>query len=193
MEVVSLQVCDLECLHLLVGDLDALLVGVGVEYRLDRQTGLGGGRRDRLDDNLVGFQGSTAPVHGDRGEHPVLDFVPFGGARWQVAHGDLQTGLGGQLAQFGLPQPQPGAVGPAAVRGDQQRLGVGVGGVADLGPPAADRLDRERADVGIGADVDPAGVRADVTDPVGRYLAQLPDEVVLAQSTLERCRGASVS
>jgi len=65
--------------------------------------------------------------------------------------------------------------------------------VADLGPPAADRLDRERAGVGIGADVDPAGVRADVIDPVGRYLAQLPDEVVLAQSTLERCRGASVS
>src|SRR5674476_1349034 len=86
MEVVSLQVCDLECLHLLVGDLDALLVGVGVEYRLDRQTGLGGGRRDRLDDNLVGFQGSTAPVHGDRGEHPVLDFVHLEvpGGRWHT-------------------------------------------------------------------------------------------------------------
>src|SRR5665811_2550573 len=52
---------------------------------------------------------------------------------------------------------------------------------------AADRLDRERAGVGIGADVDPAGVRADVIDPVGRYLAQLPDEVV----GIGRLRGAA--
>src|SRR5512135_3799635 len=35
------------------------------------------------------------------------------GARWQVKHGDLQAGLGGEPGQLGLPQPQPAAVGPA--------------------------------------------------------------------------------
>jgi hypothetical protein len=56
-EVVSLKVGDLERHHLLVCDLDALLVGVRVEHFPDPQPGLGGGRRDRLDHHLVGFQG----------------------------------------------------------------------------------------------------------------------------------------
>jgi hypothetical protein len=48
-EGVSLQVGDLEGLHFLVCDLDAALVGAGVEFRLDGQPGLGGGRGDGLD------------------------------------------------------------------------------------------------------------------------------------------------
>ena len=50
-------------------------------------------------------QGPAAPVQGDRGEHAVLDLVPLRGARRQVAHGDPQPGLGGQLSELGLPQP----------------------------------------------------------------------------------------
>ena len=56
-ELVSLQVGGLEGLHLLVGDLDTPLVGVGIKGCLDAQPGLGGGRRDGLDDDLVGPQG----------------------------------------------------------------------------------------------------------------------------------------
>src|SRR6185437_4012609 len=55
MEAVSLQVGGVEGLHFLVGDLDAAWVGGGIEFRLDREPGLGGGRRDGLDHHLVGF------------------------------------------------------------------------------------------------------------------------------------------
>ncbi len=41
---------DVETVHLGSADLDAFLVGGGVERALDSQTGLGHGRADRLDD-----------------------------------------------------------------------------------------------------------------------------------------------
>ena len=64
MEQVSLQI---ELAHLGVGDPDAGWVSVGVELRLNRQTGLGGlgGRGgDELDDGLV-----TALKIVDHGQH----------------------------------------------------------------------------------------------------------------------------
>src|SRR5271165_3188265 len=94
-------------------------------------------------------------------------------SRWQVQHGDVQAGFCGERGQLGLPQPQPGAVGPAGISGDQQPPAAGVGCLPDRLPPAADRGDGERAGVVVGADVDPAGVRGQVVDPVGHRLAQL--------------------
>lgn len=97
-----MQVAGLERLHLLIGDLDTTLVGVGVEGGRDGEPGRGGGRGDGLDDDLVGFEGTPAPVQGDRGEQPVLDPVPFRGSRRQVRDGDLQPGLGGELGELSL-------------------------------------------------------------------------------------------
>lgn len=71
MEVVALQ---RQRGHLLVADLDALGVLGGVELGLHGQPGAGGGGGDELHDDLVAFQGAAAPVHGDVGEQPVLDF-----------------------------------------------------------------------------------------------------------------------
>lgn len=76
-------------------------------------------------------------------------------------------------SSFQLPGPGAIAVGAARVGGDQQPWRLRVGSLALSVPPAADRLDRERRGVVIGADVDPAGVRRDVVDPVGDGLVQL--------------------
>jgi hypothetical protein len=76
---------------LVVGDLDAGGVGVGVEFGVDGQAGLGGGRRDAFDDDFMAGQGPAAPVHGDVGEQPVLDPVPLRCAGRQVADGDRQS------------------------------------------------------------------------------------------------------
>src|SRR6266496_3145522 len=165
-------------LHLLVGDLDALLVGAGVQSGLDGQPGRGGGRGDRLNNDFVAGQRPAAPVHGDLGEQTVLNPVPFRGSRREVAHADLQAEFFREPGQLHLPQPQPAAVGTASIGGDQQPGGVRVDGLADLLPPAADRLHRERPGIGVGADVHPAGGGRHVIDPVGDGPAQLALDVM---------------
>ena len=55
----------------------------------------------------------------------MFDLVPFAGSGWEVADGDLQSGLGGQGGEFGLPQAGAVSVGAAAVGGDQQPARVG--------------------------------------------------------------------
>src|SRR3712207_8625800 len=56
----------------------------------------------------------------DEGEQPVLDLVPFAGAGREVADAERQARLVGQPLQLPRPQPQPRAVAPPAVGGDQQ-------------------------------------------------------------------------
>ena len=172
--VLLLQVLDFP-----VGDLDALGVVAGIELGADGQPGAGGGRGDGVHDDLVAGQRPPAPVHRDVGEQPVLDFVPLGCARRQVADGDLQASFCGKGGQLGLPQPGPVPVGPAAVGGDQQPPRAGVGRLAGLVPPGGDRGHREGGGVVVGAHAHPAGVAGHVVHPVGGHLAQLlVDEVM---------------
>ena len=76
-QLVSGQVSCLELCHLLVRDLDAFRVDAGIGHGADRQPGFGGGRCDRLDDDLVGFPRAASPVHRDVAEQPVFDAVPL--------------------------------------------------------------------------------------------------------------------
>src|SRR3712207_7567213 len=52
----------------------------------------------------------------DEGEQPVLDLVPFAGARREVADAERQARLVGQPLQLPLPQPQPRAVDRKSTR-----------------------------------------------------------------------------
>ena len=67
--------------HLGFGDLDAFLVGPGVEGALDFEPGLGACRRDELDDSGVVCERPAAPVLSDAAEQAVLDPVAFRRAR----------------------------------------------------------------------------------------------------------------
>jgi len=117
---------------------------------LDGQTRVGGGG-DGRDDHFVAGQRAATPVHRGVTEQAVLDFVPLGCAWRQVSDGDPQSGLGGQVRQFGFPQPGAVTVRPAAVGANQQPGGRGVQRLPDVFPPAADRLDGEGGGVVIGA------------------------------------------
>ncbi len=68
---------DVETVHLGSADLDAFLVGAGVERALDPQTGLGRRRADQLDDGKAIGERPAAPVLGDVAEQPVLNLVPL--------------------------------------------------------------------------------------------------------------------
>jgi len=86
---------------------------------------------------------------------------------WEVADGDVQTGLGRQHRQLGLPEPVAVAVGAARVRGDQQPARAGIVGCSAGLPPASDRGDGERGGVVVDTDVHPARVGGEVVDAVG--------------------------
>ena len=94
-------------------------VEVRVELALDGESGRGRGVGDKVDDGLVGLQWPSPPVDGDSGEEPVLDLVPFACTGWVVADRDLQSGGGGQLGEFVLPQPWTVSVRSAAVGRDE--------------------------------------------------------------------------
>src|SRR5205814_323168 len=96
----------------------------------------------------------------------MLDLVPLARARRKVAHRDGKPGAIRQPLQFPFPEPEAGAVTPAGIRGDQQRLGVTVHGPSHDTPPTPDRLDREARRVVIDADAHPAFITLQIVDAV---------------------------
>src|SRR6266487_2992296 len=84
---------EVEALKLTLGDLDAGRVGALVELGLDCQTSLRGGVGDEVDDDVVGDEGSAAPVASNVAEHPMLNLVPLACAGRKMAHSDADTGL----------------------------------------------------------------------------------------------------
>src|SRR3954469_3013072 len=85
----------------------------------------------------------TVSILRDVTEEPVFDLVPLRGARRVVAYRDAQPGGVGQRLEFALPQSHTGAMGAAAIGGDQQ---PGCGGITlppHLLKPAADGVDGE--------------------------------------------------
>src|SRR5271165_3938106 len=100
MEGIALYV---ECRDLLVGDLDALGIGVGIEFAADFETGFRRGVCDQFDGHEEADERHGAPVLGNVAEHAVLDLVPLRGPRRIMADLDDQAGLVGELLQRHLP------------------------------------------------------------------------------------------
>jgi hypothetical protein len=170
---------DVERRHFRVGDLDALHVGVGVEFAAHAQACLRRRGSDQFDHGEAAGQRLATPVLRDVAEHPVLDLVPFRRAGRIVAHGERQAGRIGELLQLDLPQTDAAAIGAAAVGGDHQPVRRGVSRAPHRFAPALDAVDGELRRVVIDADADIAGVGGDVVDAVRNRLAQfLVDEVM---------------
>src|SRR5271166_1199624 len=103
MEFVALEI---EHRHLLIGYLDPLWIGVGVEFAADRQSGLGRGVGDELDHGETAGERVGTPVLGNVAEHAMLDLVPLRGAGGIMADLESQAGVVGKPLQFDLPKPQ---------------------------------------------------------------------------------------
>src|SRR5215475_10551879 len=150
-----------------------------VEAGVDAQARLRGRSADQLDDDLAADQRAPAPVLGDVTEHAMLDLIPLARPRWEVADGDAQPRLRGQLVELGLPQAGAVAVAAARVGENQQGRGPRVRAAPHAFPPAADRFDGELRGVVVGPDADPAMVAGQIVHAVRDYLAQLGvDEVM---------------
>src|SRR3954465_16004915 len=102
MESVALEV---ESCPLPLGYLDALGIGVGVEFTADGQAGLGRGTGDQVDYGEAAGERRCAPVLRDVTEQTVLDLVPLRGAGRIMAALENQAGLVGKPLQLNLPKP----------------------------------------------------------------------------------------
>src|SRR5260370_23095472 len=85
--------------QLLVGDLDARRIFVGVQLGAYFQPLIGLGVSNQIDYYLMAPEWPAALVLADKGEEPMLDLVPFAGARRKVAHREVETGLVGESTQ----------------------------------------------------------------------------------------------
>src|ERR1039457_3039224 len=110
----ELVACDRHGGELLVGDLDSGRVVPLFELGVDLEALFCRRVRDQLDDDPVGGERATAPVHRDEAEQPVLDLVPLRGAGRVVTDRDLEAGLLGELGELDLPCPDPVAVRSAS-------------------------------------------------------------------------------
>src|SRR5271163_1215497 len=111
----------------------------------------------------------------------MFDLVPLAGAWREVTDAYAQPSRVGEALQLHAPQSRAGRVAPAAVGGDQQIGGIGVGFLAHLTPPAFEGRDRKLRGVVVDADADPSLVARGVVDAVRNDFAQLlVDEVVHA-------------
>jgi len=176
---VEIAASDVDVCELVVGDGDACWVARLIKTTSNGEAAIGAGGGDQFDDDLVGEQGLASPVAGYEREEPVLDPVPLGRARRQMADDQPKTGLVGEPLELDFPQPAAGAVAAAAVGGDDQVVGGAIARFADIVPPTADRVDGEGGRVVIDPDAHPSAIGADVVDPVRNRLAQFRDREIV--------------
>jgi hypothetical protein len=112
--------------------------------------------------------------------------VPFGGARWVVTDGDVETRLLRESIELHLPGSHAVAIGTAGVGRDEQRGRLRESLPAHLVPPASNRFNGELRRVGGITNIHPALVVRDVVEALGDghgVFAELAvDEVVDAHS-----------
>ena len=95
---------DVEAFHLGISDLDAFLIGGGVEHGLHFEAGRGRRRGDQIDDRSMVRERPTAPVLRDVAEHAMLDLVPFRSSRRVMSDLDGETGFVGEFLKLNLPE-----------------------------------------------------------------------------------------
>src|SRR5208337_4385754 len=93
--------------HFRVRDLDALWIGVAIEFAADFETGFRRGVGDQFDDDEEAEEWRRAPVLRDVAEHAMLDLVPLRSPWRIVANLNDQTGFVRELLEGQLPEPQP--------------------------------------------------------------------------------------
>jgi hypothetical protein len=93
----------LELRDLLIGNLEAPLVDIGVDLAFHGQACSRCGGSDEVDDDLMADEWLATPVLADEREKTVFDLVPLARTRREVTDRDFQSGLVGQLLQFPFP------------------------------------------------------------------------------------------
>ena len=96
----------------------------------------------------------------------MLDGVPFAGGRGQMAHGNRQTSLIGQLLQLLFPEPIARPIGATSISEDEQLFTGWIEVPANVVPPPSDALYRKCCSLMIDPNVYKAAVLHQIVDPI---------------------------
>ena len=160
------MLCDAECFHFPITDLDLRGVATVVELCGDFQTAGIGCSANRIQHQIERAQRLSRPVDGDRTKQSMFHVVPLRGAARVMTDRDLQAGFVREPLQFTFPQSRTPAVAAAAIHLDQQSRGVGIPTALFL-PPDADAADAELAGIAAGSHVDVPAVGGQVVNAIG--------------------------
>src|SRR5205807_872092 len=94
---------------------------------------------------------TTAPVHRDEREKPVLDLVSLARVWWEVTDVDREVELIGELLKLGFPHVRSIAVRAARVGSDKKFARIRVALRAQECPPRFNRCDRKDGSVVVGS------------------------------------------
>src|ERR1700758_912889 len=103
----------------------------------------------------------------------MFDFVPLAGARWKMAHPQLEIQFIRQVLQSHFPQSATVIITAAAIGRNHQFTGSRKALLAHSLPPLPDAVGREMGRVMIDTDADPTLIVGHVVDTVRYSLAQL--------------------
>ena len=162
---------EAELLHFLVGHFDLFVINVSVVSRRHTQAAFVGRTSNGIEHQAKTTQRQPGPVIGDRAEQAMFYVVPLRRAAWIVSHGDRKALFVGPTLQFTFPKSGSMAIAAAAVRGDQEFLGVGVLFRSCLLPPIANRMNGKLGCIGRCADRDVPSLVMNVVNAVGNCAA----------------------
>ena len=94
-----------ECSELLIGNLDALGIGVGVEFAPNFEASVSRCICNQLDNGEVAGERLATPILVDVAKHAMFDLVPFRCPRWIMADLEFEASFISKLLESHLPQP----------------------------------------------------------------------------------------
>jgi hypothetical protein len=144
---------DCQLCHVLIRDFDACRVERIAYFGLDCQSLFSAWVSNEVYDHGSTFQWTTAPVLADMAEHPMLDLVPFAGARGEMTDMDGHGEFFSQVLNFDF--PEAAAVAKTPFGCNQQFIGLRMEFNPHALPPAANSRDGDLGTVMVDPDAYP--------------------------------------
>ncbi len=109
----------------------------------------------------------------------MLDLVPFARGRRQMANGNTQTSLIGQVLYLVFPEPIARPVRATTISHDEEFCTGWIQFAANAFPPAPDALDRKLGGLMIDPHVDEAAILQQIIDPIRDRFPISDGEVII--------------
>src|SRR3972149_11328605 len=134
---------DVYSYHVFLADFDSLEVHFFVESSVDFKSCFGRCGGDEIDDGCVIVEWFFFPVHANKAEKSMFDFVPFACA-WRIMRNrDGESGLVCKRLEFSLPVALACNVPAGAVGSDEEPRLCLVYFSSEMRPPLSNDIDGE--------------------------------------------------
>src|SRR5215469_5474831 len=135
--------------------------------------------RNQLNHGFKRRKRLPTPIDGNIGKESMLDLVPFACGWRQMANGNSQTRLIGQVLYLLFPEPIARPVRATTISHDQEFCTGWIQFAANALPPPSDALDRKLGGLMVNPHVDEAAILQQIIDPIGDRFAISDGEVII--------------